>query len=371
MLRRLLVFAIILCMLGGIAPAYTAGAAQPAAKVDPKVQEAVKLGIVPKSIQGNYQKLITREEFVSMFVNAVFTWQKNKIYRDAFFPDGTQPITREEFLQSVKVTDYSFKDVKNEDVKLAYMMGFIKEGTSKTAFSPGKPVTRQDAAVMLVNYYQMNISITYREFIPRITDLNKADPKAKDPLAAAYEYGLMEGSRDIKGDSTSKMTINPLGKLTREQAILVYLNIYKNHDMYVSIRGVLDYTREATKIEWEISRNTVRAVKFKEDMSINENDWLYLCWNHYKPTNKYPDASREEMFAGANTGEHIDRSLFTDEMNITAAKGINAVFDLGWAEYEMLGEGFICEYRLKDNGIHGYKYYGGSKRLKVPFKRIR
>lgn len=151
----------------------------------------------------------------------------------------------------------------------------------------------------------------------------------------------------------------------------MYMNLYKDSHMPVYIRRTVHYRAEASKILWEVSKNSVKAVKFKEGMSVNENDWLYEAWNFYKPTNKYPDATSEQMFAGANTGENINESLFSSEMLLTGAKGINAVFDLGWAEYEMLGKGFICEYRLKNNGLHGRRYYGGSKNLKITYKRLR
>ena len=106
-----------------------------------KVVKAISLGIVPKELQGDYSNSISRQEFVSLFVNALFTYQKNEIdHKKDTIP--SENITKKLFLESIKVTDYSFKDTKNEDVKIAYMMGLVN-GTSGTTFSPHYTITRE------------------------------------------------------------------------------------------------------------------------------------------------------------------------------------------------------------------------------------
>jgi hypothetical protein len=366
MLKKLLVFVIVVCIFTCTIPAFAADASQPSSWAKSQVEEAIKLGIAPEAIQSNYQQAITREEFASLFVTTVFAWQKENIFETEYY--GSQPITKEMYLENVTVTDYNFTDVTNEDVKLAYMMGFVS-GTSKTLFSPDKPITRQEGAVMLVNYFQMQLDSEY-DNLGKLSDLNQAASWAKDPVSFAYFANFFEGTSGSRGDG-SKVKIDPLGKFTREQAIIIALKIFKNYGMPVKIRGVIDYKDDATKFKWEVGSNSVKAIKFKDGLTLDSSDEVYASWYNYNSTNTYICATAEQMYAGANTGAHIFYSYFSKEMFATAAKGTNAVFDLGWAEYEMLGKDFIFEYRLKNNGVHDWYTYGGSKKIEITHKRVR
>ncbi len=341
-----------------------------------KVTEAISLGLVPEKLQDQYTKPITREEFASLFVNSVFAYQKNEF-------DHTQDIlpapntTRELYLENVKATDYSFTDTDSEDVKLAYLLGFVS-GTSPTTFSPDAKITREEAAAMLVNYNNGILAPTaFQDAKERITDLNKVSNWAKDAVSLAWASG--EYFEGVKGNRKKNhyITFDPKGYFTREQAIVVAMNIYKTDIPIfrgVMIRGIVDYSTSALKLKWQVSKNSVTCVAFKEGERFWDNtDIAFAEWHHWSDTaSKYPDATSEQVLATFGLRGQAD-SFRTDEMIKCGATGVNAVFDLGFAEYEMHNKNYIFQYRFKNNSSfsEGYGYYGGSKRLDITFKRIR
>jgi len=355
---------------------YNSETGTPSSWAKTKVTEAIKLGVVPEKLQYDYTKPITREEFASLFVNAVFAYQKNEVdhTHDAF---PAEKVTREMYLENVKVTDYSFKDTDSEDVKLAYMMGLVS-GTSATAFSPNAKITREEAATMLVNYNNDILCpdgflISKKKFF----DLNKVSSWAKDSVSLAWASG--EYFEGVKGNrrKDGAITFDPKGYFTREQAIVVAMNIYRTDVPIfdtVMIRGIVSYCLSALKLKWEVSKNSVTCVAFKEGERLSDNtDMLFAAWHYLSDTaTKYPEVTSEQVVA-TFAGLHQSSSFRTKEMKECGATGINAVFDLGFAEYEMHNKNYIFQYRLKNNGNFSeqWGYYGGNKRLDITFKRIR
>jgi len=94
-------------------------------------------------------------------------------------------VTREMYLENVKATDYKFKDTNSEDVRLAYTMGFVS-GTSDTTFSPNSSITREAAAMMLVNYNKEVLSPSFYDAETKIKDLNKVSSWALDAVKLAW-----------------------------------------------------------------------------------------------------------------------------------------------------------------------------------------
>ncbi|MDF2533432.1 MAG: S-layer y protein [Clostridia bacterium] len=373
MLKKSIVLVLIISTLvsAGSVPAF-AVMDEPSNWAKAQVKEAIDLGIVPIVIQGKYQQTITREEFASLFVTTAFAWQKNNkpLKDEKYF--GTHAVTREEFLSNIKVTDYFFKDTSNEDIKIAYMLGLVN-GTSKTAFSPNNKITRQEAAVMLVNYYQNHIESNYRDNEQHILDLSNCAAWAMDSMSSAFGQGFLEGVSGDRNKPPYTVEMGPLGNFTREQAIIVAKRAY---DMKVfatlKLRGIVDYVDHALKVDWEVSSNNITAIKLKEGMTMNERqDNVVGSWNWWGVSRKYPNATSEQMYAGGNGSEYIQFNYFSNEMVDAAGKGENATFDLGYAEYEMLNKDYIFQYRLKNNGVHNHFYYGGSKMLEIRHTRIK
>ena len=106
-----------------------AGRNKPSSWAKEEIEKARTLGLIPYSLMGNYQEAITRAEMCQIIV---------RLY---------ERLTGQE---TIAPNSNPFKDTKDESVLKAYALGIVK-GTSADTFSPDKPVTREQIAVMLFN----------------------------------------------------------------------------------------------------------------------------------------------------------------------------------------------------------------------------
>ncbi len=166
---------------------------------------ANQVGLVPISVASqNLQKNITREEFCELAVN---------LY---------QRITGEDLVTPV---GSPFIDTNNTAVNQAYLYGIVS-GTSETTFSPAEPVTRQEAAKMLVSALtaaEQPVSLQNGKDDPAIKkfeDYNQISDWARSYVSTMVSHNLMNG--------TSETSFSPLGNTTREQAVAVVSRTYSN-----------------------------------------------------------------------------------------------------------------------------------------------
>lgn len=365
---------------------------KPSVWARPAVKEAIERGLVPERILSNFQAPITREEFAVLFVNTVFAWYKNNTnVREEYNYD------LDEYLSNLKAVDFNFKDVNNREVKAAYLMGFVN-GATDSLFMPDKKITRQEAAVMLVNYFQRILILD--RYYPRnnITDLDKAAPWAKDSLLMSYYNLLITGSsnnREGEYDVPGVGTIDPLGYFTREQAIVIANRIYQKNiaHMPVLIRGAVTYD---PSIEFEVSKNGVIALSLKERYFNREDGIIAKNLLSYEPFNAVSKITKPEQITAMTLGnyhlinilwdkisiEDIMRWIgleswmtyggtFSKEISDALFSGKNHLIDFGWSTIEINGDEFIYKYSLKDNGIHSLDYYEGTKFKPLIYKLIR
>lgn len=164
---------------------------------------ANQVGLVPLSVASqNLQKNITREEFCELSVN---------LY---------QRITGETLVTPI---GSPFIDTTNVAVNQAYLYGIVS-GTSETTFSPTEPVTRQEAAKMLVSALtaaEQPVSLQDGKDNPalqKFEDYNEISDWARPYVATTLSHGLMKG--------TAEMLFSPLGNTTREQAVVAVSRTY-------------------------------------------------------------------------------------------------------------------------------------------------
>ena len=387
--------AILLSTYGSCLAADTSGA--PSSWAKKAVNRAIENKFIPDRLQKDYQKQITREEFASLLVQTIFAcqWIEDEyVYRpedDFSYYCHDTIVTRESVLKQVKVLDFNFKDTQSEDVKLAYIMGLVS-GTSDTTFEPNKLLTRQDAAVMLSNYGGPEAAgipsrTFWNTYMNRYTDLNKASTWARDAMNLAFLRNILNGDAskaDREWDCKKKITLDPLGKLTREQTIVMLDNVvfYEGNTKYqplniftVYLKGCVPYFGDGMGVNWEISRNSVKAISL--------NDAL-------KEAIKYtPCASREFEcnYSWINEGQArkvsceaqiaalpriaMPTQFFTGEQGKLIAAGKNVAFDIGFAVYEANNPNYVFEYRFKNNGFNTAIYYGGGKLTEIGSKRIK
>lgn len=383
--------AILLSTYGSCLAADTGGA--PSSWAKSHVERAIEYNLVPEKLRNNYQKIMTREEFASLIVQTVFSGQRLRTeYVDRpesdvdFFTIGTI-VTRENVLKQVKLLDFNFTDTQSEDVKLAYIMGFVS-GTSDTTFEPDKLLTRQDAVTMLSCYGSPESTSfdagEFDDYYGRFTDLNKAASWARDAVNLAFIRQIIDGDAS-KADrslrSKKKITLNPLGQLTREQAIVMVdkLIFYGDVTTYepinirtVYLRGCVPYYGDYMGISWQVSKNSVRAVSL--------SDRLLKCIKIYPGTavrqleSKYPPKTEKqtwESHIASNPRLGCPAQFIDLEQCDLIAAGKNIAVDIGFAEYEANNPNYIFEYRLKNNGFYNSYSYGGGKMLDIYSERIK
>ena len=126
---------------------------------------------------------------------------------------GTTPFT--------DLTQNWYKDA----VLWAYQTGVVV-GTSATTFAPDRPVTREQIAVILMEYMTRVLKLE-RTWTPAdlsvFPDAGSVSGWAKDALADAVALGLISGASN--GGETY---LNPQGSATREQVATILMEFCKN-----------------------------------------------------------------------------------------------------------------------------------------------
>ncbi len=180
----------------------------------PYVFLAEYLGILSDDIKTNYQKNINREEFCKLVVQTMA--------RQAFNDSKNADRIASKIESAYRGEDTPFTDTNNEFVKVAYNMGIVR-GKSATKFDPHGEITRQEAAIMLVNAFakcnnENNVLQRYRHDRNDFKDLDTVAKWAKDYVISASDIELMGGM--------SNGTFSPTNKYTVEQAIITMISLY-------------------------------------------------------------------------------------------------------------------------------------------------
>ena len=119
------------------------------------------------------------------------------------------------------LTDDWYKDA----VLWAYQTGVVA-GTSSTTFAPDQPVTREQIAVILMEYVTRVLKLE-RTWTPAdlsaFPDAGSVSDWAKDALADAVALGLISGASN--GGQTY---LDPQGSATREQVATILMEFCKN-----------------------------------------------------------------------------------------------------------------------------------------------
>jgi len=117
-----------------------------------------------------------------------------------------------------------FTDSEEAAVSKAYGYGIVN-GTASSTFSPQMSITRQEAAVLMVNLYDKLIAggavsapVSPSRSTPSYADDASISAWAKSSIYRAAELGLMGGK--------SQNCFDPAGELTREQTFVIMERLY-------------------------------------------------------------------------------------------------------------------------------------------------
>lgn len=226
---------ILLTMVIGAVPVYAAEGDTPSSWAKDFVEDAIEKGYVPAHLQGSYQQPITREEFAELFVTAVFS-EVNKKQMDSLGSGyksalGFNNLTVDTFLERVSTSEV-FTDTENKYVKVANIFGMVN-GVGGGKFNPDGLITREQAAIMFVNYFQTVYSPGGYDAYETLSDIEDASSWAEDAVAWAYGAGFLNGTRNFKvekGKVIEKGFFDTKGSLTREQAIIVISRLGSGSD---------------------------------------------------------------------------------------------------------------------------------------------
>ena len=211
-----LLFALTLFASGGVLAADV-----PSDWAADEVKTAVALGLVPESLQKNYQSPVTRAEFASLVMRLQAVWDE----------EGMCGVRSEE-LQALDLSAVVFTDTDDRDVRRCAALGIV-EGVGENRFAPEEPLTRQQAAAMLyracgvlapwVTTEDTMGTTQVRGFVsfwmPHcFADGDAIRSWARTGIQWCYRHNVMAG---VDGDRFA-----PEGGYTREQAILTVLRLY-------------------------------------------------------------------------------------------------------------------------------------------------
>ena len=172
------------------------------------IRSAIDKGIVPKEIQGDYTKIITRAEFCRMTVMFVEYWLEMTV--EEIFVEFVDDILKE---FGVTREDVMFTDTNDQYILIAYILG-ITNGTGDGKFTPNGMIDRQQAATMLARLCELfGVDISDAPD-SGFADLQTADAWAIEGINFCYEYWIMLGTGDNK--------FSPKETYTRQQSIMTF-----------------------------------------------------------------------------------------------------------------------------------------------------
>ena len=225
----------------GIFPSTTLAAADmPSSWAQSEVKEAIYRGFVPDELQNNYTKSISRAEFAKVAVFYLAASQNLGV--DDFmniYREKSEMLTGNQF-------EYKepFSDIDDYYINSAYALGVVN-GRSNEIFDPDSPITRQEAAVMLLNTYRLFGTYANQEKAHSFRkgeifqDSDIIAEWAIESAAVMYQFGVMNG---INND-----TWDPLGYYTREQCFATFMRL-QNYWPPIEIYTLLPYDEAIKRI---------------------------------------------------------------------------------------------------------------------------
>ncbi len=170
------------------------------------VDMTIELGILPVSLQGNYQATTTRAEFAEMAVH---------------YLAAKADMAVADFVDSIEGEGVAFTDIAHlendvqEMIGVAYALG-ITQGRSEGIFDPDTEINRQEAATMLLRC-EPDLATT-SSMTDIYTDWADISDWATDAITAMYDGGIMNGiGEDV---------FAPMNGYTRQQCAVTFARLW-------------------------------------------------------------------------------------------------------------------------------------------------
>ncbi|GKX28641.1 hypothetical protein SH1V18_11210 [Vallitalea longa] len=327
------------------------------------VNQAIADGLVPEEIQGDYNKPITRREFATLMVTAIFTGfnKYNEGYEELTKLGWEfRTLTLDNFLEKVE-SDIKFTDIDDKYIDVASRLGIVN-GLGDGTFKPDNYITRAEAAVMFTNYTQVIRSGDPVSGPIEIEDFYLVPDWAKDGVSMAYTVDFIKGTRQvIYGMSTldikQKALFSPLDNITREQAILVVSRL-QEYGVFrcIVLEGFVTIYMDNLFGGFFVTDNEVRV---KANAYDNKYAGMNMYIMHGSPMeqfkHKYPSGKLGDLVLGPST---VNQTLDNAEYIQNFLDGKHTIYDFGivTVEHNPSKEYFSI---IKHNMNYGY-IIGGS-----------
>lgn len=277
----------------------------------------INKGSIPKHLQNNYQKPITRLEFAQLLVPVLKLTQiemgiAGEIgvtdYRSLAHVEGLTPIenlgANLNYTNSDKLIDTDDMDAYRLFAKqIIQGTGIVKthtNGSRDMNYSPSNLITREQAAIMMVNTLEWNTQFTSssdsenpfgKVFVASYKPLTFVDTKnvsswAKPHVTLAVNNELISGVGNNRFD--------PSGNLTREQAMVMAHSIY---NIFINDKDFYDRVTKAN--EGYVYRTSETASgggfwtpKDRVINAVNNNTTSKMGATTPTPTNPSPENSQ-------------------------------------------------------------------------------
>jgi|GEM_PF-2179896 len=213
----------IFCILCAVCMLGMNGFAAPSDWAAAEVEEATAAGFVPSYFAEDWQKEIKREEFAELSVRFLAT-KLDYALKDLFAYIESQPYKVNAYtddaaiLWKVKEGSSTFTDTNKRLIRMAADIGII-EGMGDGNFDSYRPLTRQEAAVMLLRTYAAYSNSISFAADAAYTDGGEIAPWANLGVRFVTGADVMQG--------VGENTFAPLAFYTREQAVLTFLRLGK------------------------------------------------------------------------------------------------------------------------------------------------
>ena len=265
-MKRIASLALSLVLLLGCLPAAMAVEDGPSPWAEEEVSRAVEVGLVPQSLQEDWQQPMTRGEFAMMVIRylaVTYGRTDEQLVNDymTYCPDRNGEFWGEEDFGDGLTWWQRFSDEKSGScftdlptgeqrgyIQAAYHMGLVNGKGDGTLYDPEGTITRQEAACLLARVYQKLDPEDHRiALYSGYTDYSEMATWAIDSIASVVGLDIMGST------SASALTFDPLGTYSREQAAVTFLRLYEDAPVSAAKGNVIKLEEAAYQQElWEV-----------------------------------------------------------------------------------------------------------------------
>ncbi|GKX28645.1 hypothetical protein SH1V18_11250 [Vallitalea longa] len=298
------------------------------------VNQAIADSLVPEKIQCDYNKPITRREFATLMVTAIFTSfnEYNEGYEEITKLGWEfRTLTLDNFLEKVE-SDIKFTDIDDKYIDIASRLGIVN-GLGDGTFKPDNYITRAEAAVMFTNYTQAIDGGNPVRGAREIEDFYLVPDWAKDAVSMAYSNEYLKGTRDViygmnTLDIKQKTIFNPLDNITREQAILVVSRLQSYHMLEILVlEGLIEICIDDLFGGFFVTDNEVRI---KSNNYNNKYAGMNMVVRPGSPVenfvHKYPSGQLGDCFLSPAA---VNMTLNNNEYIQNFLDGKHTIYDFG------------------------------------------